>query len=108
VSLNLRPPLNIVFQQFGQSALVWPIGYPVTFATIIEKSVPKPTRTFEGIIVEDARPRVAIRSDEVPALPEGSLVDATLQGKTITWRVDRVEHLDSDGVMTVVLSPVPV
>jgi hypothetical protein len=109
MGLDLRPDVDVIFDNFGQrtTAIITPIGFSPVTTVLIEKSTPRPVRTFDGIVVQDLRPRVAIRRSAVAELPEKSTIEATLNAQARVWRVDTIEQIDGQFIHAIV-SPIPV
>ena len=111
-ALDLRPPLSVYFSAMGVAATVTPKGgSPV--ATSVVWAGPEAGPDFGSLVqrgmdqVPNLRPRLAVRRDEVAALPVGSVISApALAGGTPRlWTVERVDDLDPE-VFDVVVEPV--
>ena len=104
---------------FGTFASPAPLAVAATVTppseSPIETSVIWPTPITEGVPLggdfQRAEPRrvVAVRTDDVPALPRGTVIVSTIPPATApsTWKVDAIESVFSDHVRAVVVAYVP-
>lgn len=111
--LDLRVPTDPIFQAFGVSATVTrpaPDETPIT--TTVAWMTPQ---TVDGLIGgsitrREARRIAALRLDEVPTVPRGTLIDAPeeLGGEVKRWFVESVDRIEPDlGRYVVVHRPDP-
>lgn len=107
--MDLRPGLDAPFEVFGlPCTLTVPGGTPVAatgvWATL--QTLPMPPG-LEARVAE-ARKVLALRGDELPFVPHGTLIEiAERAGQPLrTWRVDGWERADEED-LRVLLVPVP-
>lgn len=102
MAVDLRPSNALVFGQLGVDAIVTPPSLPSVDAVV--SWLAPTTARLQSLYssqdaIEDQRPRLAVRRDQVTELPVGTeiLVSRTPEfPDPVLWIVDRVEDLDPD------------
>lgn len=105
---DLRPSLTAAFRDFGLPATVTPPeGSPISttgiWVTLQTVDVPFGTEARVG----EARRVIALRRDQVPSAPRGTVISMAEQAGQAakSWRVDGLDRADEGDVIRVVVVP---
>jgi hypothetical protein len=103
---DLRPPIAALFATFGVAATVTPkdegpIATSVIWISPIQDLLPADS----AFARREGMPVMALRRDEVPRVPRGTVVLAPEQagGEIVAWMVDGMERVETDHYRVFVL-----
>lgn len=106
MALDLRPSLDEPMEAFGLPAVVSVPGEDAVETSVLWLPA-DPTDVPEGAIFGRQEPRkvLALRRDEVPSVPVGTVIEAAeiLGGTTKTWTVEGPTVYEPDHVRVMVV-----
>lgn len=101
--MDLRPPFTAAVDAFSVPAVVTPqfgfgLGDPITTKVIWITPLPEDQPVGRDYTAREPRRVMALRRDEVPDVPRGTLIAAaeTIGGVSRDWQIDGVESTDVD------------
>jgi hypothetical protein len=103
--MDARPPVASLFDAFGVPGTVTPPDEAAIDTTVVWLT-PNPAFQPGGESYRrDGQKILALRRDEVPRVPTGTLIQAAdvLDGEVFTWKVDGIDLVEQDHTRVFVL-----